>query len=476
MRIYPVILAGGNGTRLWPLSRGSYPKQYLRLAGKHSLLQQTALRAAQLEGAMPPIVVANSEQRFLVTEQLHQAGIVPLAVALEPVGRNTAPAIAVAAEMALEDSPEAMLLVLPSDHIIADGEAFAAVVAQAAVAAQKGHLVTFGIQPTEPHTGYGYIERGATLDGLDGVYAVDRFVEKPDADTARSLLADGRYLWNGGMFMMKASACIDELRRCEPKLLAEAEMAWWHANRDGLFVFLDEMHFSACPGISIDHAVMERTDRAAVVVADRIGWSDIGSWSALADIAPGSSDGNVVTGDVLTEGVSRCYIRSEHRLIAAIGVDDLVIVETADALLVARRDRVQDVRKIVEALNASGRGESVSHRRVVRPWGSFEVIDRGDRFQVKRIVVNPSAQLSLQMHHHRAEHWIVVKGTALVTNGTQQVMLSENQSTYIPVGTTHRLSNPGKIPLELIEVQSGAYLGEDDIVRLEDTYGRASTM
>ncbi|WP_017778182.1 mannose-1-phosphate guanylyltransferase/mannose-6-phosphate isomerase [Paraburkholderia kururiensis] len=473
MPIYPVILAGGNGTRLWPLSRGSYPKQYLSLTGEQSLLQQTAMRAAQPPDAVSPIVIANSEQRFLVTEQLRQADIEPLAVALEPVGRNTAPAIAVAALLALEDSPEALLLVLPSDHVISDCRAFTDAVGKASLAAQAGHLVTFGIRPTEPHTGYGYIARGAPLEGMQDVFAVDRFVEKPDMETASALLADGAYLWNGGMFMMKASACLEELRRCEPKLVAQAEMAWWHANRDGGYVFLDEMHFAACPRISLDHAVMERTDRAAVVVADRIGWSDIGSWSALADLAPADADNNVLLGDVVAEGVSRSYIRAEHRMIAAVGVDDLVIVETADAVLVARRDCVQDVRKIVDALNASGRGESVAHRRVVRPWGSFEGIDRGDRFQVKRIVVNPSAQLSLQMHHHRAEHWIVVKGTALVTNGTQQIMLSENQSTYIPVGTTHRLSNPGKIPLELIEVQSGAYLGEDDIVRLEDTYGRA---
>ncbi|KWK64580.1 mannose-1-phosphate guanylyltransferase/mannose-6-phosphate isomerase [Burkholderia ubonensis] len=473
MSIYPVILAGGNGTRLWPLSRGSYPKQYLSLTGEHSLLQQTAMRAAQLPGAVSPIVIANGEQRFLVTEQLRRANIAPLAIALEPVGRNTAPAIAVAALLALEDSPDAVLLVLPSDHVISDCKSFADAVAQASRAAAEGYLVTFGIQPTEPNTGYGYIARGAAVDGLQDVFTMDRFVEKPDAETANALLADGAYLWNGGMFMMKASVCIEALRLCEPKLVADAEMALRRGNRDGKYVLLDEMHFAACPRISLDHAVMERTDRAAVVVADRIGWSDIGSWSALADLALGDADGNVLVGDVIAEGVSRCYIRAQNRMIAAVGVDDLVIVETADALLVARRDRVQDVRKIVDALNASGRAESVTHRRVVRPWGSFEGIDRGDRFQVKRIVVNPSAQLSLQMHHHRAEHWIVVKGTALVTNGTQQVILSENESTYIPVGTTHRLSNPGKIPLELIEVQSGAYLGEDDIVRLEDTYGRA---
>jgi mannose-1-phosphate guanylyltransferase/mannose-6-phosphate isomerase len=474
MQIHPIILSGGSGTRLWPLSRGGYPKQYLRLVGEQTLLQQTALRVRSLPDTATPMVIANAEQRFLVAEQLRQIDIDGAAIVLEPFGRNTAPAIAVAAMLALQESPDAILLVLPSDHAIVNAAAFGRVVAEGGRAAAAGYLATFGIPPTQAHTGYGYIRRGNTLSAEDNVFAVERFVEKPDLRTARDFLEDGGYLWNSGMFMLKASVYLEELSRHEPEVVEHAQRAVRQAKSEGNFVHLDGNAYAGSPDISIDHAVMERTERAAVVSAEGLGWSDIGSWSALAELGDPDNAGNVIAGDVFTEGVSRSYIRSEHRVVAAVGLDDIVVVETADAVLVAHRDRVQDVKRIVEKLNASRRNESVTHRRVVRPWGSYEGIDQGERFQVKRIIVNPSAQLSLQMHHHRAEHWIVVKGTALVTNGEQQIMLSENQSTYIPLGTTHRLMNPGKIPLELIEVQSGAYLGEDDIVRFEDTYGRAN--
>ncbi|AOJ08967.1 mannose-1-phosphate guanylyltransferase/mannose-6-phosphate isomerase [Burkholderia mayonis] len=474
MNIYPVILCGGSGTRLWPMSRGGYPKQYLKLTGDNTLVQQTALRVRDVDSVGAPIVVTNNEQRFLVAEQLRQVGITPSSIVLEPVGRNTAPAIAIAALLALRESPDALLLVLPSDHAIDNEPAFADVVKTAANVASNEHLVTFGVTPTQAHTGYGYIRRGDALADDAQVYRVDAFVEKPDAPTAARFVADGGYYWNSGMFMLKASTYLDELRRHAPDIARQAELALDAATRDHDFLRLDPGAFGASPNVSIDYAVMEKTERAAVVAAANLGWNDIGSWSALADIAATDAQRNALIGDVYTDAVENSYIRAEHRMVAAIGIDNIVIVETADAVLVAHRDKAQDVKKVVEWLNASGRHESVTHRRVIRPWGSYEGIDEGDRFQVKRIVVNPGAQLSLQMHHHRAEHWIVVKGTALVTNDGKEIILTENQSTYIPLGATHRLKNPGKIPLELIEVQSGAYLGEDDIVRFEDTYGRTS--
>jgi mannose-1-phosphate guanylyltransferase / mannose-6-phosphate isomerase len=473
MLIHPVILCGGSGTRLWPMSRGGYPKQYLKLTGANTLVQQTALRLRGIADIAAPIVVTNNEQRFLVAEQLRQANVVPSAIVLEPVGRNTAPAIAVAALLALRESPDALLLVLPSDHVITGEAAFVKKAEAAAQIAKDGYLVTFGIMPTEPHTGYGYILAGSPLNDAQS-FAVDSFVEKPDAETATRFLADGRYYWNSGMFMLKASTYMEELRCYEPEIAKQAELSLDGAQRDNDFLRLEAQSFSASPNISVDHAVMEKTRRAAVVAAADLGWSDIGSWTALADIAERDAQDNALIGDVLTDAVTNSYIRAEHRLVAAIGLDNVVIVETADAVLVAHRDQAQDVKKIVAQLNALGRHESLTHRRVVRPWGSYEGIDSGERFQVKRIVVSPGAQLSLQMHHHRAEHWIVVKGTALVTNGDNEIILTENQSTYIPLGITHRLLNPGKIPLELIEVQSGAYLGEDDIVRFEDTYGRVA--
>ncbi|MFM0044166.1 mannose-1-phosphate guanylyltransferase/mannose-6-phosphate isomerase [Paraburkholderia sediminicola] len=474
MHIHPVILCGGSGTRLWPMSRGGYPKQYLKLTGENTLVQQTALRLSGIADVASPIVVTNNEQRFLVAEQLRQVDVVSSAIVLEPASRNTAPAIAVAALLALRESPDALLLVLPSDHVITGEAVFVKAAEAAALIAKDGYLVTFGITPTEPHTGYGYIRSGASLVEGEPTFAVDSFVEKPDAATAQRFLEDGNYYWNSGMFMLKASTYMEELRRYEPEIAKQAELSLEGAQRDNDFVRLEAQTFSACPNISVDHAVMEKTKRAAVVAVADLGWNDIGSWTALADIAERDAQGNALLGDVLTDAVTNSYIRAEHRLVAAIGLDNVVIVETADAVLVAHRDQAQDVKKIVAQLNAMGRHESVTHRRVVRPWGSYEGIDSGDRFQVKRIVVSPGAQLSLQMHHHRAEHWIVVKGTALVTNGDKEIILTENQSTYIPLGVTHRLLNPGKIPLELIEVQSGAYLGEDDIVRFEDTYGRVA--
>ncbi|WP_434662410.1 mannose-1-phosphate guanylyltransferase/mannose-6-phosphate isomerase [Paraburkholderia sp. A3BS-1L] len=475
MYIHPVILCGGSGTRLWPMSRGGYPKQYLKLVGEHSLAQQTALRLSDVDDVVSPIVVTNNEQRFLVAEQMRQVGVTPSSIVLEPVGRNTAPAIAIAALLAMKNAQDALLLVLPSDHVILDGKKFRQCVEKAASIARDDYLVTFGIDPTEPHTGYGYIRSGAALVAGSDTYAVDGFVEKPDAATAARFLQEGNYVWNSGMFMFKASVYLNELRRHAPEIAQQAELALERSARDADFVRLDTDAFSASPDISVDYAVMEKTSRAAVVTAKDIGWSDIGSWTALADLSDTDEQGNALLGDVLIEDVSNSYIRADHRMVAAIGLDNVVIVETADALLVAHRDKAQDVKKIVERLNASGRRESVTHRRVARPWGAYEGIDQGERFQVKRIEVNPGAQLSLQMHHHRAEHWIVVKGTAVVTNCDQEIILTENQSTYIPLGATHRLRNPGKIPLELIEVQSGAYLGEDDIVRLEDNYGRVAS-
>ncbi|WP_213297269.1 mannose-1-phosphate guanylyltransferase/mannose-6-phosphate isomerase [Paraburkholderia sacchari] len=472
MSVYPVILCGGSGTRLWPMSRGGYPKQYLKLSGDFTLVQQTALRLADAPGVGAPIVITNQDQRFLVADQLHSIGVIPSAIVLEPAGRNTAPAVAAAALLLAEKDPHALMLILPSDHVIANNSVFAKLAAEAGEIAQSGRLVTFGIEPTMPHTGYGYIRGGNVLASHEGAYVVDAFIEKPNVETANRFLAEGGYYWNSGMFMMKVSTYLEELARFEPKVLEHVELSLASAKRDDDFTRLDQQAFEGSPNISIDYAVMEKTECATVIAASGLGWSDIGSWSSLADISTRDDQGNTLTGDVMTDDVAQSYIRAEHRMVAAIGVKDLVIVETADAVLVAHRRETERVKKIVERLNESGRHESVTHRKVARPWGSYESIDQGERFQVKRIIVNPGSSLSLQMHHHRAEHWIVVRGTARIFNEGQELLLAENQSTYIPLGAKHRLQNPGKIPLELIEVQSGSYLGEDDIVRFEDNYGR----
>lgn len=470
MTLYPVILSGGSGTRLWPLSRAALPKQLLPLASDLTLVQETVLRLRGLPDLAAPLIVCNQEHRFLIAEQMREIGVSPLAIYLEPVGRNTAPAATVAALRLTRRDPDAFMLLLPADHLIKDVPAFHAAIGEGLKAAAAGHLVTFGIVPDSPHTGYGYIQRGEALSGSTA-RRVTRFVEKPDRATAESLLASGDYYWNSGMFLFPAQGFLDEVRRLRPELLAACAQALDRGQEDLDFYRLERAAFEACPADSIDYAVMEHTQRAAVVPAD-MGWSDIGAWSALWAVADKDAQGNVCRGDVYLDTARNSYVRAESRMVAAIGVEDLIIVETADAVLVAQRDRAQEVKKVVEHLKANARSEHEFHTRVHRPWGWYEGIDAGERFQVKRIMVKPGERLSLQMHHHRAEHWIVVSGTALVTRDGKEELLTENQSTYIPLGTTHRLENPGKIPLHMIEVQSGAYLGEDDIVRFEDAYRR----
>ncbi len=468
--IVPVILSGGAGSRLWPLSRRLYPKQLLPLAGENSMLQETVARVAGASFGKP-IVVCNEEQRFLVAEQLRKAGLRDAVIVLEPAGRNTAPAATVAALLAIKADPNALILLMPSDHVVGDIKAFEAAVTMATKAAAQGAIVTFGIAPSAPETGYGYIQRGAAMKEADGVFAVARFVEKPDKATAQGYLDCGDYFWNSGMFVFSAAAFLKETERLQPRIYSACVDAMAHGHRDMDFLRLGEAAFIACPADSIDYAIMEKTPKAAMVPVD-MGWNDVGSWQSLWDIAEKGDSGNAVQGDVLTENVRNSYLRTDGPMVAAVGVEDLVIVATSDAVLVSHRSATQDVKKIVERLEREKRELHISHSTVYRPWGSYQSIDAGDRFQVKRIVVNPGARLSLQMHHHRAEHWVVVSGTAKVTCDGTEAILHENESTYIPLGKTHRLENPGKVPLHLIEVQSGGYLGEDDIVRFEDNYGR----
>jgi len=471
----PVILSGGAGTRLWPLSRELYPKQLLALTGERTMIQQTALRLTGL-GAAGPIVVCNEAHRFLVAEQLRQVGQEPQAIVLEPAGRNTAPAIALAAHAALRTAgPKAegdpLLLVLPADHVIRDVPAFQGAVRAALGAAQQGQLVTFGIVPTAAETGYGYIQRG---EASGAVYRIARFVEKPSAAVAKDFVTSGDYYWNSGMFLFGARRYLEELGRLAPGIASACAEAFAAAKSDLDFTRVDKALFEACPADSIDYAVMERTSDA-VVVPLAAGWSDVGSWAALHEASEQDALGNVSHGDVICEDSHGCYLYSESRLVSAVGLKDHVVVETKDAVLVAPRERVQDVKKLVFKLKEQGRYEHSLHREVFRPWGSYDSIENGPRFQVKRLKVKPGAVLSLQLHHHRAEHWVVVSGTARITRGDEVFLLEENQSTYIPIGVRHRIENPGKIPLHIIEVQSGSYLGEDDIVRLEDHYGRKGT-
>jgi mannose-1-phosphate guanylyltransferase/mannose-6-phosphate isomerase len=470
--LVPVILSGGSGTRLWPLSRELYPKQLLPLVAERTMLQETVARTAGLPGLGAPIVVCNENHRFMVAEQLRELDAAPQAIVLEPVGRNTAPAAAIAALVASGGAPpdDPLLLVLPADHVIRDVAAFQEAVRLGQAAAETGSLVTFGVVADRVETGYGYIRRARDPGP---VFRVAEFVEKPDAATARRYLESGEYYWNSGMFMFRASVYLAELARHAPAMLAACRAALAAAGRDLDFLRLPAQEFSACPADSIDYAVMEKTD-LAVVVPLAAGWSDVGSWSALADALPRDEDGNVTVGDVITEDCAGCYLHSTSRLIAGVGLRDHVVVETKDAILVAPQDRVQDVKQLVAELKARGRYETSLHREVFRPWGSYDSIDSGARFQVKRLIVKPGATLSLQLHHHRAEHWVVVTGTARVTRGDEVFTLSENESTYIPIGVRHRIENPGRIPLHIIEVQSGTYLGEDDIVRFEDRYGRDS--
>ncbi len=474
--LYPVIMAGGNGSRLWPLSRGLYPKQFLRLDGDSTMLQNTILRLNSLECGNP-LVICNEDHRFLVAEQLRQLSKLSDNIILEPVGRNTAPAIALAAFTALtygckcqSEEQDPLLLVLAADHVIRDKTAFCHAVKMAIPYASAGKLVTFGIVPTAPETGYGYILRGKEQPE-SGAFAVAQFVEKPDSDTARHYVENGEYYWNSGMFLFRASRYLAELKQFRPDIYDACQQAMNAIEPDLDFIRVNKEAFIQCPDDSIDYAVMEKT-ADAVVVPMNAGWSDVGSWSSLWDISEKDNLGNMHTGDVLTHNSRNNYVFAESGLVTTVGVSDLIVVQTKDAVLVAARDQVQDVKKIVEQIKAAGRSEHHIHREVYRPWGKYDSIDQGERYQVKRISINPGEQLSLQMHHHRAEHWVVVQGTARVICGDEELLLSENESFYIPLGKKHSLENPGKIPLEVIEIRSGAYLSEDDIVRFADKYGR----
>jgi mannose-1-phosphate guanylyltransferase/mannose-1-phosphate guanylyltransferase/mannose-6-phosphate isomerase len=468
--IVPVILSGGTGSRLWPLSRESYPKQFWPLVAGGTMLQETAARARGA-GFAPPVVVCGEAHRFLVAEQLREAGAENAQIVLEPAARNSAAAIAAAAALVGEQSPGAVLWIMAADAAVQDVPALRRALDAAAAAARAGRIATFGIRPTSPETGYGYIEAGAPLTGAEGAQDVVRFVEKPDAATAQGFLAGGRHLWNSGMFVATAATLLAELATHAPQVLAAARSGVAQGTRDLGFVRLGE-GFVAAPSISIDHAVMEKTRLAAVVPCDP-GWSDVGSWASLWDIAEKDGEGNATMGPVATLGARNCYVRSEGILTAVVGLEDVVLVVTDDAVMACHRDRAQEVKQIVERLKAAGHKEATEHRRVYRPWGSYEGVAHGSRFQVKRIIVRPGRKLSLQKHFHRAEHWVVVAGTAIVERDGEKILLRENESVYLPLGCIHRLENPGMIPLTLIEVQSGPYLGEDDIVRIEDNYGRA---
>jgi mannose-1-phosphate guanylyltransferase/mannose-6-phosphate isomerase len=469
--VFPVILSGGAGTRLWPLSREMYPKQLLALTGPYSMLQDTVLRLAGIAGARPAIVVCNEAHRFTVAEQLRALNVAASAILLEPAGRNTAPAAALAALKALELDADATLVIAPADHVIRDAAGFQRAADIAVELAQSGKLVTFGIVAHAPETGYGYIRRG---DGPGPAYPVAQFIEKPKLEVARQFVGAGDYYWNSGMFVFKADRYLSELQAFAPDILAAATAAYRAAKVDLDFVRIDKTAFEACRGESIDYAVMEKTQDAVVLPLDA-GWSDVGSWSSLFDVLPADEEGNVLQGDVLVHDTHDCYVHSSSRLVTAVGMDDHIIVETKDAVLVAPKGRVQDVKELVAKLKKAGRSESAWHREVYRPWGSYDSVDDGERFQVKRLSLKPGGMLSLQMHHHRAEHWIVVQGTARVTCNDKTFLLSENESTYVPIGASHRIENPGKVALHIVEVRSGTYLGEDDIVRYEDHYGREGT-
>ncbi|KAB8065327.1 mannose-1-phosphate guanylyltransferase/mannose-6-phosphate isomerase [Janthinobacterium violaceinigrum] len=467
--IVPVILCGGSGTRLWPLSREAFPKQFLRLSGKESMLQQTLQRLDGLPGLVTPLLVCNESARFIVAEQLHEIGMEHARLLLEPIRRNTAPAIASAALQAMENGDDPVLLVLPSDHVILDTHAFHHAIALARHAAEEGGLLTFGITPTGADTGYGYIRAEAAASGQ--VQRILEFVEKPALAQAEEYIASGDYFWNSGMFLFRASRYLEELKRFQPAVVTACRAAIAGAKSDLDFIRLDKDAYAASPDIAVDYAVMERTSHAATVTLDA-GWNDIGSWKAVLDVAQKDADNNRANGDVLIQDCNDCLVHGTSRLVTAIGMRNTIIVETPDAVLVMDAAQAQQTKAMVAQLIARERPEAAMHREVFRPWGSYDSIGNGDRFQVKRITVKPGAKLSLQMHHHRAEHWIVVSGTAQITNGDKEYLLTENQSTYIPLGVVHSLANPGKLPLELIEIQSGSYLGEDDIVRFEDRYGR----
>ncbi|TWH64211.1 mannose-1-phosphate guanylyltransferase (GDP) /mannose-6-phosphate isomerase, type 2 [Azomonas agilis] len=476
-RFHPVILSGGSGTRLWPLSRAAMPKQLLALTEQASLLQATIRRVDSIAGAQSSILICNNEHRFLIREQLQEIQHTPASIILEPIGRNTAPAIALAALKLMETDPEAVMLVLPADHVIDDQAAFKAAVYQAIPAAEAGYLVTFGIVPTHPETGYGYIRMGEALSDLSSENPscqVLSFVEKPDQQTAQRFLAEGNYVWNSGMFVLTARRYLDELQTHRPDIFEAVAQAWKARTDDLGFCRPDQEAFVGCPSDSIDYAVMQSTQQAAVIPAS-FGWSDVGSWASLWQIADKDAEGNCIQGDVFVSDTQNSYVRAEHRHVAVIGLEDVVVVETADAVLVMHRDKAQEVKRAIQFFEQSQRREHLEHVRVYRPWGWYEGMDKGERFQVKRIMVKPGERLSLQMHHHRAEHWVVVSGTAKVTVEGKELLLTENQSTYIPLGHVHCLENPGRIELHLVEVQSGAYLGEDDIVRLQDEYGRTSS-